>query len=84
MHADLIGAGLGEGLDVAFGFDNHQMGIEVGGWAEGAAEVRKHGHPKGDIGHKAAVHHVVVQAIAAGCECGCGVCAERGSIGREE
>ena len=61
VEGDDVGASLGEGLEVFLGFHNHQVDIQ---WLLGfLLDGLHHGDAEGDVGHKAAVHHVAVEPV---------------------
>lgn len=61
MEGDDVGAGLGEGLEILLRFHNHQVDIQ--GLPGFLLDGLHHGDAEGDIGHKAAVHHVAVEPV---------------------
>ena len=64
MDGQQVGPRLGKVLDVAQGLVDHQVHIQehVGALADGL----DHRDADGDVGHKAAVHHVHVEVIGGG------------------
>jgi hypothetical protein len=85
MDGDEVGTGLGKGGNVFFWFDNHQVGVEkeakfIGEGAEGLED----GDADGDVGDKAAIHHVYMNVGESGLGDGADLCAELGEIAGED
>ena len=64
LNTDDVRAGFGEVLDVLLGLNNHQVHIQrlAGHRPQGLHDHRSNG----DVGHKAAIHHIDVNPVSAG------------------
>jgi hypothetical protein len=63
LDQQVVGAGLGEGGEIAIRLDDHQMHVER--LCRRTANGLQHDRPDGDVGHEAAVHDIDVDPIGA-------------------
>ena len=77
------GTRLDEGFCVLQRVADHQMHI-VKGIRQGLVQALEHRHAKADVGHKVAVHHVVVQHLCTGVQHRAAVRAQLAKISRKD
>ena len=82
LDQQVIGAGLGEGGEIALRLDDHQMNVER--LCRRAADGLQHDRADGDVGHETAVHHVDMDPIGAGRVDGADLLAQAREIGRQD
>ena len=83
VEGDQARARLGKRLGISIGVGDHQMHI-VKRVGQGGVQALQHRHTKADVGHKVAIHHVIVQHLGAGVQHHLAVSAQTGEIGREQ
>jgi len=74
------GTRLDERLCILQRVADHQVDI-IERVRHGLVEALEHGHAKTDVGHKVAVHHVIVQHLRAGIQHHAAVRTQAGKIG---
>ncbi|MCY1448020.1 hypothetical protein D9M71_646650 [compost metagenome] len=82
MDRDVVGAGLGEGLDHRIHRGDHQVHIDRRGntvTAQGLAELRAHGQ----VGHIVIIHDIDMDDIGTGGQHLLGLLSQPGEIGRQ-
>jgi hypothetical protein len=80
LHQQMIGAGAGEGGEIALRFDYHQMNVE---WlCRRAADRLEHDRSDGDVGNETAVHYVDMDPVRAGSIDSADFFPQSGEIGR--
>ncbi len=82
LDQQVIGAGFGEGRDIALGLDDHQMDVER--LCRRAANRLEHDRADRDVGNEAAVHHVDMDPIGAGGVDGAHLLAQTREVGRQD
>ena len=82
VDGEEVGPGADEGLDVALGFDDHQVDIER--QPRALPDGLDDGRSDGDVRHEAAVHDVHVKLVGAACLDARDRVAKRGEVGGED
>ena len=80
LHQQMIGAGAGEGSEIALRLDNHQMNVER--LCRRAADRLEHDRSDGDVGNETAVHYVDMDPVRAGSIDGADFFTQSSKIGR--
>ena len=81
VHAAVVGAGLGERLQIVAGVGHHQVAVEVGVGV--AADGGHHRRPDRQVGHEVPVHDIHVQPVGLGPD-PVDLGSEGGEVGRQD
>ena len=82
LDQQVIGAGVGEGSEIALGLDDHEMDVER--LCRRAANGLEHDRADGDVGNETAVHHVDMDPVGPGRVDGAHLLAQAREVGRQD